>query len=155
MPGADRVIVIGAGIGGLTTAIALRREGVKAEVFERRDQPGRLLTGGGFMLWHNAILALRRVGLAAWVAAAGEQIRFHEFRSAGGRRLARWKIVAKTVECGALAIAQRRADLNAILMREAGEAVHLGARFTSIEQAAAGVPAHFEGGSRVRGAVLV
>src|SRR3569833_353922 len=107
MPGADRVIVIGAGIGGLTTAIALRREGVKAEVFERRAQPGRLLTGGGFMLWHTAILALRRVGL------------------------------------------------NAILMREAGEAVHLGARFTSFEQDADGVTAHFEDGSSVRGDVLV
>nr|AMX23334.1 FAD-dependent urate hydroxylase [Actinoallomurus sp. ID145698] len=155
MPGADRVIVIGAGIGGLTTAIALRREGVKAEVFERREEPSRLLTGGGFMLWHNAMLALRRVGLDDSVAAAGERIRFHEFRSAAGRRLARWKIDPKADECGAPAIALRRADLNTILMQEAGEAVHLGARFTSFEQDADGVTAHFEDGSSVRGDVLI
>lgn len=155
MTGADHVIVIGAGIAGLTTAITLRRAGVKATVFERRAQPGRLLTGGGFMLWHNAILALRRIGLDAEVAAAGEPIRFHEFRSASGRRLARWRIDPQAESCGAPAIALRRSVLGEILMREAGEAVRLGARFTSFEQDGDGVTAHFEDGSSVRGDVLV
>ncbi|GAB3969237.1 NAD(P)/FAD-dependent oxidoreductase [Actinoallomurus acanthiterrae] len=153
--GADRVIVVGAGIAGLTTAIALRREGVKAEVFERRDEPSRLLTGGGFMLWHNAILALRRIGLDGRVTAAGEPIRFHEFRSAGGRRLARWRIDPKTESCGAPAIALRRSALNTILMEEAGDGVHLGARLTSFEQDDDGVTAYFEDGRSVRGDVLI
>lgn len=155
MSGADRVIIVGAGIAGLTTAISLRREGVKADVYERRDEPGRLLTGGGFMLWHNAILALRRIGLDAQVAAAGEPIRFHEFRSASGRRLARWQLDKKTESCGAPAIALRRSALNTILMEEAGDSVHMGTRFTSFKQDSSGVTARFADGSTVRGDVLI
>ncbi|MEW1865773.1 FAD-dependent oxidoreductase [Streptomyces sp. NPDC088194] len=59
-----KAVVVGAGIGALTTAIGLRRAGVEVTVLERRTEPNRLLTGGGFMLWHNAFVALRQVGLA-------------------------------------------------------------------------------------------
>lgn len=40
-------------------------------------------------------------------------------------------------------------------MQEAGDAVHLGARFTSFEQDADGVTAHFADGASVRGDVLI
>jgi 2-polyprenyl-6-methoxyphenol hydroxylase-like FAD-dependent oxidoreductase len=89
------------------------------------------------------------------VAAAGEPIRFHEFRSASGRQLARWQLDQKTKSCGAPAIALRRSALNTILMEEAGDSVHMGTRFTSFEQDSSGVTARFADGSAVRGDVLI
>jgi 2-polyprenyl-6-methoxyphenol hydroxylase-like FAD-dependent oxidoreductase len=155
MVAADRAIIVGAGIAGLTTAITLRRAGVKADVYERRDRPSRLMTGGGFMLWHNAMLTLRKISLDERVISSGERIRFHEFVSARGRRLARWHIDPRAEACGAPAIALRRSALNSILLEEAGESVHLGSRFVSFDQDPDGVTAYFEDGSSVRGDVLI
>ncbi len=50
------VVIIGAGIGGLTTAIALDRAGVAVEVHERAGALGEI--GAGISLWANAIRAL-------------------------------------------------------------------------------------------------
>ena len=58
-----RAIVVGAGIGGLTTAIALRQRGIDVEVYER----SAALTdvGAGISLWANALKALHQLGLKA------------------------------------------------------------------------------------------
>jgi 2-polyprenyl-6-methoxyphenol hydroxylase-like FAD-dependent oxidoreductase len=74
-------IIIGAGIGGLTAAIALRRVGIEAHVFERT--PELREAGAGISLWPNALLALRRLGVADAIEAAGS--RATEARSGAGR----------------------------------------------------------------------
>jgi 2-polyprenyl-6-methoxyphenol hydroxylase-like FAD-dependent oxidoreductase len=56
-----RVAVIGAGIGGLVTAIGLQRAGADVTVFERA--PGPRPSGSGLSLWGNAFTALDAVGL--------------------------------------------------------------------------------------------
>ena len=64
-----RIIIIGGGIGGLTTALALSRRGLVCEIFEAgsrdRDQ------GAGLMLAPNALATLRRLDLADQVRKAG------------------------------------------------------------------------------------
>jgi len=150
-----KAAVIGAGIGGLTTAIGLRRAGVDVTVHERRTEPGRLLTGGGFMLWHNAFVALRGLDLDEQVSKVSSPIDFHEFRTDRGRRLARWAIAPETRRIGAPAVALRRSSLNALLLREAGDCVRMGAQFTGFEQDADGVTVLFTDGSRERVDVLV
>ena len=62
-----RAIIIGAGPGGLTTAIALRRAGIEAHVFERAVRPRA--AGSGLTLWPNAFKALETIGAAAPVRA--------------------------------------------------------------------------------------
>jgi salicylate hydroxylase len=62
-----RVVVIGAGIAGLTTAVALGRQGVRCAVVERSPMlPG---TGGGIQLSPNATAVLRDLGLGRGLAA--------------------------------------------------------------------------------------
>ncbi|MFB7678186.1 FAD-dependent monooxygenase [Kitasatospora purpeofusca] len=151
-----KALVIGAGIGGLTTAAGLLRQGIDCEVFEARPTPGRLLTGGGFMLWHNAFLALRRIGLDEAVAADAVRMRFHEFRSDSGWRLARWRLDGPTARAGAPACALRRSTLHTVLTEAVGEhRIHLSRRFTGHTEDADGVTAHFEDGSTARGDVLI
>lgn len=151
-----KALVIGAGIGGLTTAAGLLRQGIEAEVFEARPTPGRLLTGGGFMLWHNAVLSLRRLGLDEAVVSGAVRMRFHEFRSDSGRRLARWHLDGPTERAGAPALALRRSELHTVLTGAVGEhRIRLGSRFTGYTQDADGVTARFEDGTSARGDVLI
>lgn len=150
-----KAVVVGAGIGGLTTAIGLRQAGVEVTVYERRTEPSRLLTGGGFMLWHNAFVALRALALDEQVRNVSSEISFHEFRSDRGRRLARWAIAPESRRIGAPAVALRRSHLNSLLMREAGDAVVMGARYVGFDQDTDGVTVRFADGSTERADVLI
>src|SRR5215207_5219030 len=62
-----RVVIIGGGIGGLTAALALRREGFEPEVYERA--PALLEVGAAIAVWPNAFRVLERLGLGATVLA--------------------------------------------------------------------------------------
>jgi 2-polyprenyl-6-methoxyphenol hydroxylase-like FAD-dependent oxidoreductase len=150
-----KVVVVGAGIGGLTTAIGLRQAGVDVAVFERRTEPSRLLTGGGFMLWHNAFVALRKINLDERVSKVSSEILFHEFRSDRGRTLARWAIQPESRRIGAPAVALRRSDLNALLLEEAGDSVVMGAQCVGFDQDRDGVTVRFADGSVERADVLI
>lgn len=58
-----RIIVIGSGIGGLTTAIALRKPGIDVQVY---DQAPRLTeVGAGIAIAANALRALDVLALAS------------------------------------------------------------------------------------------
>lgn len=151
----DRVVIAGAGIAGLTTAIALQQAGIETVVLERRAEPGRLLTGGGFMLWHNAFLALREIKLDEAVAAAGQEIDLHEFRTDRGKRLAAWPVGNAASRLGVPAVALRRSALNTVLMEAAGDCVRMGAACVGYEQDVDGVTVHLADGGVERGDLLV
>ncbi len=63
------VLVIGAGIAGLTAAIALDQVGISVQIIER----ARALTpvGGALTIWPSAQAALEHIGLAKAVADIG------------------------------------------------------------------------------------
>lgn len=62
-------LVVGGGIGGLATAIALRRIGWRVTVVERSTTPGEV--GSGLALWANALAALEVLQVADDVRAIG------------------------------------------------------------------------------------
>jgi 2-polyprenyl-6-methoxyphenol hydroxylase-like FAD-dependent oxidoreductase len=68
-----RVLVIGGGIGGLSTTLALRREGFEVDVVERDPEWG--VYGVGIIQPGNALRALDSLGLAAACVEAGSPIR--------------------------------------------------------------------------------
>lgn len=74
-----RVIVAGAGVGGLAVAAGLHRDGHHVTVFERRTDTG---SGAGITLWPNALAALDTLGL-------GEPVRAGSARVGGGAL--RWR----------------------------------------------------------------
>ena len=52
----NRAIIVGAGVGGLSAAVALRRIGVDAVVYERAPE---LIDVGCVQLWSNGMVALQ------------------------------------------------------------------------------------------------
>lgn len=141
-----RAIVVGAGIGGLSAAVALRRAGIETEVYERATTLAGIQAGGGLVLWHNAVLALRRLGLADEVAAIGHELHRHEFRSWRGRQLADWPVAAVSRRVGAPAYAVSRPALHRALADAAGGDIRLGVRCVGLEPDDDGVSVRFDGG---------
>ena len=68
-------VVVGGGIGGLAAAVALRRIGVDAHVYERASAM-RGNAGTGIAIWPNGVKALRFLGddVASEVASRGCEI---------------------------------------------------------------------------------
>ena len=149
-----KAIVIGAGIGGLSAAIALRRAGVEALVFERTRELKEL--GAGLSLTANATKALNGLGLTDALRGIGMPIGVAEIRAWRGEVLSRiptWQLDEKM---GARSAAVHRADLQGALLRELGdEAVRLGAACRGFEQDGEGVRAFFDDGSEERADLLV
>src|SRR3990170_8199861 len=58
-----RLLIVGAGIGGLTAAVALKQKGIDVEVYERAQEIAEV--GAGISLWPNALKALYQLGMKA------------------------------------------------------------------------------------------
>jgi 2-polyprenyl-6-methoxyphenol hydroxylase-like FAD-dependent oxidoreductase len=149
-----KAIVIGAGVGGLSAAIALRRVGIETVVFERARELREI--GAGLSLMANASKALNGLGLAGALRGIGVPIGVAKIRTWRGEVLSRipvWKLSEKV---GARSAAVHRADLQGTLLRELGdEAVRLGAACTGFEQVGGGVRAFFADGTDERANLLV
>lgn len=65
--GDQEVVIVGGGIGGLATAVALKRVGVKSVVLERAAE--LRTTGAAISLFPNAWLALDALGVADKLAS--------------------------------------------------------------------------------------
>jgi 2-polyprenyl-6-methoxyphenol hydroxylase-like FAD-dependent oxidoreductase len=68
---AQQILVIGAGISGLATAVALQRRGHAVTVVEERTDTS---SGAGISIWPNALAALDEIGLGNAVRAAGGRV---------------------------------------------------------------------------------
>jgi 2-polyprenyl-6-methoxyphenol hydroxylase-like FAD-dependent oxidoreductase len=104
-----QITVAGAGIGGLTAAIALRQEGFEVAVLERAAELREV--GAGLLLAANAQRALGQLGLAEAVARLGTPASAGEIRSWRGEALASIPAAELERKVGAPSAAVHRADL--------------------------------------------
>lgn len=144
-------IVIGAGIGGLAAAAALRRSGLDVEVYERASRLAP--AGSALSLPINAQVALRSAGIELdlgqpydelhFLTERGRMIRTIPFRHLGER-------------LGGRNVAVHRAELQRALLAQAGDTpVALGAVATGFHRDGAGVRVEFADGRQARGDVVI
>lgn len=149
------LLIVGAGIGGLSLAAGLARTGRPFRVFEQA--PALAEVGAGLGLWTNAIRALHTLGVdTVDLAPRGSEVRFGEVGNAEGRTLARFDVGAIARALGAPSLVVHRGELHATIARHLDPAaVTLDARLVGLEQDAEGVTLTFEDGSTARGAIAV
>src|SRR5260221_10247049 len=80
-----RVLLVGGGIGGLTTAIALRHHGIEVVVLEQAEVLNE--TGAGIQIASNGAVVLRELGLEAAMQAVGVKPEAYDYRDLRTGRL--------------------------------------------------------------------
>lgn len=149
-----RAIVIGAGIGGLTAAIALQRIGYETAVYERSADIR--FVGAGLGIGANAVQALERLDLARPVLEAGRALSELRIVTAGGKTLLRTDSLAVRERYGIDNVTIYRPALLRILLEALGaEHVRAGKACVRWTEDAEGVEATFADGSTDRGELLV
>ncbi|MET7401562.1 FAD-dependent oxidoreductase [Dactylosporangium sp. NPDC005572] len=148
------IAVVGGGIAGLTTALALTAQGLPCTVFERSDSAGS--EGFGIQLAPNAGRVLDRLGLGPALDAVAVRPVARELRRWDGTLLARTELgEAATRRYGAPYRLLRRADLLRVLAAAFPGPVHHGRRCIGVEEFRGGVELRFAGGGRYRAAAVI
>ncbi|MDV3128243.1 FAD-dependent oxidoreductase [Mycobacterium sp. 21AC1] len=109
---AKPILVVGAGITGLASAVALQRRGFEVDVVEARTDTA---SGAGISIWPNALAALDEIGLGDAVRGAGGRVAAGALRWHDGtwlRRPARERMIRSL---GEPLVVIRRSELTDIL----------------------------------------
>lgn len=151
-----KVVIIGAGIGGLAAAASLLRHGFEVEVHERAPRIGEV--GAGLQLGPNAVKVLRGLGLEERMRqTACEPVNWVSLKWDDASLRFREKLLGdREAEFGAPYLTAHRADLHAALHSLVPERiVRLGARCIGVENRASGAVARFADGSEAEGDIVV
>lgn len=148
------VLIAGAGIGGLTLAAALQREGVQVRVLERA--PALQPVGAGLVVQINAMRALAEYGLHEVVAKAGAPAETTALLDWRGKVLTEASLAPWTQKFGQPVICALRARLHEALAGQlTAGTVALGQQVTGYTEDEAGVAVQLDGGRVERADVLV
>jgi 2-polyprenyl-6-methoxyphenol hydroxylase-like FAD-dependent oxidoreductase len=149
-----RGIVIGAGIGGLSAALALRSAGIEPTVYER--MPELYEVGSGLTLWVNAMRALQEIGVADAVEKRGAVVEEIENRTSEGKLMSKLPIARIAERHGAPSVSIHRAVLQQTLAEHLPEgSLRLGTECVGFDQDDEGVTVRFADGSEERADVLL
>jgi 2-polyprenyl-6-methoxyphenol hydroxylase-like FAD-dependent oxidoreductase len=147
------VLIIGAGIGGIAAALALRQAGVEVAVYEAHPDSGQDI-GAFLTLASNGVHALAQVGAAGLVAEAGFPLTTMRVLAGSGAEIATRPLGDPRAPYRCL----RRAELCAVLRAEAlrrGIPIEHGRRFASLSERPDDVAVTFTDGTTVRGDLLI
>ena len=153
-----RAIVIGAGIGGLATAIGLRRIGWDVTVYERATELAHIRVGSAMQIAPNGMRALRALDpeLERRVQAAGAQFDYVHFIDRRGRVLAIWPVEEWAKPSGAHSVGIARSELQRVLSEVLGnDVVVMNRPFAAYDQDESGVTVRFADGAEERADVLI
>lgn len=146
-------LVIGGGIAGPVTAMALHKAGIEATVYEAHDRPANGV-GGVIGLAPNGLSALGVLELNDAVRQVSEPMQSMVMRSWTGKRLAEFGD-----SCGPPMLhTVWRTDLYGVLYAEAvhrGVKVEFGKRLVRLDDKEDGVTAYFSDGTSATGDILI
>ncbi|WP_172328323.1 FAD-dependent urate hydroxylase HpxO [Mangrovicoccus sp. HB161399] len=142
-----KVIIVGAGIGGLSAGIALRRIGWDVAIYDRVTEVKPV--GAAISVWSNGVKCLNYLGLRDEVAAIGGRMDGMAYVDGlAGEVMTQFSFAPLVEEVGQRPYPVSRAELQMMLMRVFGpETLHLGRKVTAVEQQGDTVTATFEDGS--------
>ena len=148
-----KVVVIGAGIGGLTSGIALSQAGYEVEIYDRVKEIRPV--GAGISLWSNGVKVLNRLGLGEKIAQIGGLMDRMQYRTMTGEVLNDIDLMPLIHQVGQRPYPVARRDLQTMLLEAFPGIVKLDRKCIGVEEDETGVTAFFENGDQARGDLLV
>jgi salicylate hydroxylase len=155
----DPVLIVGAGLGGLTCALALLQRGIDVEVYEQAIELSEI--GAGVQISANGTRVLNSLGLERALATWSVRPDAKEIRHWRSGRT--WKLfdlgVVSEQRYGSPYIFIHRGDLHRLLVNAVQahkpDAIRQGARCIGLEQSADSVRLQLESGGSARGRLVV
>ena len=145
----SQIAIVGCGIGGLTTALALKQFGFDSDVFEQA--PALHDVGAAIAIWPNAMRILERLGLAEQILAKAGVMKEIRWVDQNG-----WLINRVSIPETPPAVALHRADLQHILVRALPpSSLHLGHTLVSHSQQQNKMIAMFANGRAIAAEFLI
>ncbi len=126
------MLVVGAGLGGITAGLALARQGVEVSIVEQATDIRHIQVGIGMALWPNGMRALQTIDAAEDAESAGHRIANLRLLSASGAQLNSLDVESLGREIGSSAIGITRAALHKVIADKLPrDMLRLGARCVS------------------------
>lgn len=146
--------IIGAGIGGLTTAIALEQKGIKTSVFEQAEQIKPV--GAGIILASNAMQVYEKLGLRKVIEENGNPISSMNITKSNLKPLSKIDLTYFERKHKTKNIAIHRGTLQQILIDKLkSTAINLNHQLTSIDENTNGYYLKFENGEQIQSSTLL
>jgi FAD-dependent urate hydroxylase len=147
-----RILVVGAGVGGISVARGLLRDGHDVTVFERR--PNLESGGGAVTIWSNGSTVLRQLGVD--MDGAGQPLSTVRVVTATGRPVTVMDLTAIVDRLGAsVRMVPRRVLLERLLRGFPADRVRCNARAIGVVDTQNGVRLEFDDGSSAGGDLVI
>ena len=150
-----KALIMGGGIAGTSTALALHKAGIESEIFEARDSHSDGV-GAFITLAVNGLTTLRTLGFDV-ASVPGIPTPAMQIAMGDGTQLAAFPL-GPVLEDGTTSRSVRRTDLYSALRRAAeaaGIPIHYGKRITAAASTSASVTAAFDDGTTATGDLLI
>jgi salicylate hydroxylase/6-hydroxynicotinate 3-monooxygenase len=147
------IAIAGAGMGGLTSAIALRRFGFDVQVYEQAHQFARV--GAGIQMLPNSMKVLREIGIEDRLRRISFEPVSHLNREWDTGKVMRELPMSETT-FGAPYLCMHRAELHdALLSVLPAEIIHLNKKLSGLDQSREQVVLTFADGTRARADAVI
>jgi len=146
--------IIGAGIGGLTTAIALEQKGIKTRIFEQAEKIKPV--GAGIILANNAMQVYEKLGLRKIIEENGNPISSMNITKSNLKPLSKIDLSYFEQKHNTKNIAIHRGKLQQILIDQLESTkINLDFKLTSIVENANGYDLKFENGEQIQSSTVL
>ncbi|KAK3841745.1 MAG: hypothetical protein J3R72DRAFT_475402 [Linnemannia gamsii] len=152
--GKPKVMIIGAGLGGLTMAILLERAGVEYHVYEKYKEPRPLGSATGIN--PNILPLFEQLGLLGKLKAVAKEVASVSVYTADMEKLGSIDVQDHAQMSGYLSLIMSRRDLHAFLLAEVPkEKITMGTKVLSIQQNQYGVMIRTNDGQHHHADILI
>lgn len=147
-----RTLVIGAGVGGISVARGLLRDGHEVTVFERR--PDVTAGGGAVTIWSNGATVLGQLGVD--MDGAGQMLSSVRVTTSSGRRVATVDLAGMADRLGAhVRMVPRRVLVERLLEGFQADRIRCNRHAVAVVGTRDGIRVEFEDGSSAEGDLLI
>ncbi|WP_373141093.1 FAD-dependent urate hydroxylase HpxO [Mycobacterium marinum] len=150
-----KAVIIGAGIGGMSAAIALRQIGIDTEVYERvtENKP----VGAAISVWSNGVKCLNYLGLEQQTARLGGIVETMSYAEAhSGETMCRISMQPLIEQVGQRPYPIARAELQQMLMEAYGiDEIHFGMKMIEVANRDGAATATFADGTIASADILI